>query len=391
MSDQTAARRIAEKQVIAAEGDLGYNCHRIPAMVRTPKHGWLLAAWDGRPFDRSDVPQPNSILLRTSKDQGNTWEAARVLHQGVREPEEQKVGYSDPSMIVDEEAGKIFIISVLCYDAGFFQSVPGDETTDDPQRQILHTIVVESEDDGETWSEPRKITSAVTKERSWKSRFATSGQGIQLRYGKHRGRLLTQFVVDVEGSGFHAYSVYSDDHGQTWQAGNLSEVGADENKVVELSDGRLLMNSRTARLDAGRLFAYSEDGGETWSNWEVRTDLIDPGNNAGFVRAYPFAPQGSAAAKVLLFSNAKMTRINDPIENTPWSTRRHNGHVRVSLDDGQTWDEGVQFHPGGMAYSTLTVVDEGLWGVFFEADEYQSMQFLLIDEGWLGLERPEVK
>ena len=42
-----------------------------------------------------------------------------------------------------------------------------------------------------------------------------------------------------------AVSVYSDDHGATWKPGEPTEGSADENKVVELSDGRLLLNSRT--------------------------------------------------------------------------------------------------------------------------------------------------
>lgn len=99
-------------------------------------------------------------------------------------------------------------------------------------------------------------------------------------------------------------SVYSDDHGATWKPGAPSEGSADENKVVELSDGRLLLNSRTQGTAGQRLEAISYDGGQTWGPFSHNWDLMDPRNNASIIRAYPNAPQGSARARVLLFSNA---------------------------------------------------------------------------------------
>ena len=140
---------------------------------------------------------------------------------------------------------------------------------------------------------PRTITDQVTQgnEDQWFTRFASSGEGIQLRYGAHAGRLIQQYAVANTGStSLMAVSVYSDDHGATWKPGAPSEGSADENKVVELSDGRLLLNSRTQGTAGQRLEAISYDGGQTWGPFRHNWDLTDPRNNASIIRAYPNAP-----------------------------------------------------------------------------------------------------
>ena len=119
-------------------------------------------------------------------------------------------------------------------------------------RNVLQAVVMESDDNGSTWSEPRNITKDITKghEDEWKSRFASSGHGIQLKYGQYKGRLIQQYAVRTTSNTNIAVSVYSDDHGKTWKAGNpVTEANMDENKVVELSDGRVMLNSRPARRD----------------------------------------------------------------------------------------------------------------------------------------------
>ena len=173
-----------------------------------------------------------------------------------------------------------------------------------------------------------------------------------------------------------AVSVYSDDHGATWKPGAPSEGSADENKVVELSDGRLLMNSRTQGTAGQRLEAISYDGGQTWGPFRHNWDLTDPRNNASIIRAYPNAPQGSARARVLLFSNADS------------SSARANGTIRVSYDDGFTWNEGKVFEKGDMAYSTLHALNDGTWGLLYETGGYKNIDFMRVDAAYLGLRDP---
>ena len=364
---------IGEVARLASPGVAGFKCHRIPALT-TATNGWIIAAWDGRPETCQDAPQANSIVYRISKDGGKSWTPIQIALAGT--PGANKVGFSDPSFVVDRTTGTIFLFSVKSFDAGLFQSQLG---TDPTARNILHAHVVESHDNGQTWVNPRTITDQVTAgyEGQWFTRFASSGEGIQLRYGAHAGRLIQQYAVANSGStSLMAVSVYSDDHGATWKPGTPSEGSADENKVVELSDGRLLLNSRTQGTAGQRLEAISYDGGQTWGPFRHNWDLTDPRNNASIIRAYPNAPQGSARARVLLFSNADS------------STARANGTIRVSYDDGFTWNEGKVFESGDMAYSTLHALNDGTWGLLYETGGYKNIDFMRVDAAYLGLTDP---
>lgn len=364
---------IGEVARLASPGVAGFKCHRIPALT-TATNGWIIAAWDGRPETCQDAPQANSIVYRISKDGGKSWTPIQTALAGT--PGANKVGFSDPSFVVDRTTGTIFLFSVKSFDAGLFQSQLG---TDPTARNILHAHVVESHDNGQTWVNPRTITDQVTAgyEGQWFTRFASSGEGIQLRYGAHAGRLIQQYAVANSGStSLMAVSVYSDDHGVTWKPGTPSEGSADENKVVELSDGRLLLNSRTQGTAGQRLEAISYDGGQTWGPFRHNWDLTDPRNNASIIRAYPNAPQGSARARVLLFSNADS------------SSARANGTIRVSYDDGFTWNEGKVFESGDMAYSTLHALNDGTWGLLYETGGYKNIDFMRVDAAYLGLTDP---
>lgn len=364
---------IGEVARLASPGLAGFKCHRIPALT-TATNGWIIAAWDGRPETCQDAPQANSIVYRISKDGGKSWTPIQTALAGT--PGANKVGFSDPSFVVDRTTGTIFLFSVKSFDAGLFQSQLG---TDPNARNILHAHVVESHDNGQTWVNPRIITDQVTQghDDQWFTRFASSGEGIQLRYGAHAGRLIQQYAVANAGStSLMAVSVYSDDHGATWKPGAPSEGSADENKVVELSDGRLLMNSRTQGTAGQRLEAISYDGGQTWGPFRHNWDLTDPRNNASIIRAYPNAPQGSARARVLLFSNADS------------SSARANGTIRVSYDDGFTWNEGKVFEKGDMAYSTLHALNDGTWGLLYETGGYKNIDFMRVDAAYLGLRDP---
>ena len=364
---------IGEVARLASPGLNGFKCHRIPALT-TAANGWIIAAWDGRPETCQDAPQANSIVYRISKDGGKSWTPIQTALAGT--PGANKVGFSDPSFVVDRTTGTIFLFSVKSFDTGLFQSQLG---TDPNARNILHAHVVESHDNGQTWVNPRTITDQVTQgnEDQWFTRFASSGEGIQLRYGAHAGRLIQQYAVANTGStSLMAVSVYSDDHGATWKPGAPSEGSADENKVVELSDGRLLLNSRTQGTAGQRLEAISYDGGQTWGPFRHNWDLTDPRNNASIIRAYPNAPQGSARARVLLFSNADS------------SSARANGTIRVSYDDGFTWNEGKVFESGDMAYSTLHALNDGTWGLLYETGGYKNIDFMRVDAAYLGLTDP---
>ncbi|RMB59947.1 hypothetical protein EAX62_09470 [Tessaracoccus antarcticus] len=358
-------RPVGEYVALASAGDFGFTCHRIPALTTT-NTGDILASWDGRPGGCGDAPNPNSIIQRRSTDGGQTWGPVTTVAAG--NPAAPKYGYSDPSYVVDRTTGDIFSFFVKSYDVSFQGSQAG---TDENARNVLHAAVTRSTDNGVTWSVPTVITAAITDSPTWVSRFAASGEGIQLKYGTHAGRLVQQFTIK-DGGTYEAMSVYSDDHGATWNNGTPVGTGMDENKVVELSDGRLMINSRASDGTKARKVTYSSDGGQTYGPVTVDTTLIDPNNNASIIRAYPNAAEGSAQAKVLLFSNSANTG------------GRSNGTVRVSFDDGATWSGSKVFEPGSMSYSTLTALPTaGTYGLLFEGTNNQ-IRYMTISMDWLA-------
>jgi sialidase-1 len=355
--------------------------YRIPALTYLGNNV-VLAAWDGRPGSAADAPNPNSIVQRRSTDGGVTWGPVTVIAAGhVGDASGPKLGYSDPSYVYDAEAGKVFAFFVYSKDQGFGGSQFGNSDAD---RTVISSAVIESSDGGITWSQPRLITN-VTKPGTSKtspvagdvrSNFASSGEGIQLKYGQYKGRLIQQYAGDIrqaDGTNkIQAYSVYSDDHGATWHKGANVGDRMDENKTVELSDGRVLLNSRDNANQGYRKVAVSTDGGATYGPVTQDTELPDPANNGAIARMFPNAAQGSADAKKLIFTNANS------------KTGRENVSARVSCDDGATWPGVRTIRSGFSAYSTVTRLEEGKFGVLYEGNYTDNMPFAKFDDAWLN-------
>lgn len=359
--------------------------YRIPALAHLGD-GVVLAAWDARPGSAADAPNPNSIIQRRSTDNGKTWSDLEIIAAG--QPAAPKYGYSDPSYVVDNETGRVYAFFVYSKDVSFQNSRYGN---DDADRNIISAAVVHSDDQGVTWSAPRLITDVVKPANGTvvngvyqpvagdvRGVFATSGEGIQLRYGAHAGRLIQQYAAHVrqaDGSeSIQAYSVYSDDHGATWQRGAFVGTGMDENKVVELSDGRVMLNSRDSANGRQRKVAISTDGGATYGPVTRDAELPDPTNNAAITRLHPDAAEGSADARKLIFTNANNGANGD----------RVNGTVRLSCDDGQTWPGLRTLETGFFAYSSTTTLDDGRIGVLWEGNYTDQIRFSSFDEAWLN-------
>jgi hypothetical protein len=94
--------------------------------------------------------------------------------------------------------------------------------------------------------------------------------GTTLVRGPHAGRLIRPARVYRTTPDRYATTIYSDDGDRNWHAGQpFAEMGTGEAALVELHDGRLLGTPRKSFFADGeplheRLFASSDDGGETW-------------------------------------------------------------------------------------------------------------------------------
>ena len=232
-------------------------------------------------------------------------------------------------------------------------------------------------DNGWTWTH-RTITADITKDNPWTARFAASGQGIQIQHGAHAGRLVQQYTIRTADGTVQAVSVYSDDHGKTWQAGTPTGTGMDENKVVELSDGSLMLNSRASDGSGFRKVARSTDGGQTWSEPASDKNLPDSVDNAQIIRAFPNAAPDAPRAKVLLLSHSP----------NPGAWSRDLGTISMSCDDGASWTTSKVFHEPFVGYTTIAVQSDGSIGLLSEdahdGANYGGIWYRNFTMNWLG-------
>ena len=338
LDDLTPQVQVLFKNGDAVEG-VKTAVFRIPALCTAP-NGDLVLACDARIENGGDLncAKPINIAIRRSSDGGKTWTTPVFSWKWPWTDTEHWAG-SDPSFVVDAEAKKIF----LFYNV--WESVKG--------AGYYRFFVQESADNGVSWSKPREITKSF-KIPSWgigKHQneggfiFITSGSGIQTQ----DGTLLHTLVHVNDGNALFG----STDHGKTWRIIGRPMKNGDECKVVELRDGSWMVNSRWK--GGGRQIHVTKDRGETWESRYDKT-LEDPQCNAQLMRV----------GKLLLFSNCKSP------------TRRHNLHLRASLDNGETWNEGVAVQPLGAAYSDMCVVPGRRIGVVYEGAGYATINFTTV-------------
>ena len=349
---------------VATLGEGEWLRYRIPALTVAP-NGDLLAFYDGRPT-LQDLPSNIALLMRRSTDAGRTWHEQQVIRTAPA-----PAGFGDPSVLVDRVTGDVFVFHAASINAGFASSTTGRDAADP---NVLHADYSVSRDNGVTWTH-RRITAELKAGRAdWAGMFAASGEGIQLRRGKYAGRLIQQYTVRRNGRNY-AVSAWSDDHGVTWRTSEPVGPGADENKAVELSDGRIMLNARAA---PHRLVAFSWNGGATYTLPEADDELPDPGNNGSIIRAFPDADPADPRARMLLFSNTANRHV------------RRNLTVRLSCDDGATWPVSRIVQSGASAYSTLTALRGadgrlgGRYGLLYERDGYRYISYTSFGSDWLG-------
>ncbi|WP_457950009.1 sialidase family protein [Pseudarthrobacter sp. alpha12b] len=354
----------AVEHVLATRGTGGYRQYRIPALAVTAS-GTVLAAYDGRP-NLDDLPSPIDLLLRRSTDSGRTWSSQAVVRtaKGLE-------GFGDPSLLVDMETQRIFLFHAAGTRAGFFEATAGQDPDDE---YVQHCDLSFSDDDGLTWQH-RRITSQLkgSTNRPVTGIFAAAGQGIQIHSGPFTGRLVQQFVILCEGA-IMAASAYSDDHGGSWALGQLvgeqtHGFSPNENKVVALADGRLLLHSRSTPR---RLAATSDDGGATWSALAPVEELPDPSDNGSLVR-FDGLPNVAGLADGSTDSWLLATNNHD-------TALRRNTVLSLSLDNGRSWPAKLVLCPGSSAYSTAARLPDGSIGVLYERQGYREIVFASVPQ-----------
>src|SRR5262249_43150455 len=131
--------------------------------------------------------------------------------------------------------------------------------------------ITRSADDGTTWAPLKEITSSV-KPKGWTWYATGPGNGIQLK----SGRLVIPCDHNTGPTERYSHIIYSDDRGETWKNGGISEAMTNESAVVELSSGELVLNMRSYHGKHRRAVQRSRDGGLTWGRLELDQELVEP-------------------------------------------------------------------------------------------------------------------
>jgi len=342
-------------------GSEGYEYFRIPAIITTTK-GTILAFAEGRKNGRSDTGDIDLVMKR-SEDNGISWSELVVIWDDG----ENVCG--NPAPVVDKMTGTIHLLST--WNLGEDHEREIIEGTSSDTRRVF---VLNSADDGLTWSVPEEITQTVKLE-NWTWYATGPCHGIQLSRGAHKGRLLIPCDhIEAESKKYYSHTIYSDDHGKSWVLGGTTpQDQVNESTVAELPDGRVILNMRNYdRSQKSRKVAFSKDGGESWSDISADHTLIEPICQASLL----MVGKEEDEKQTLLFSN--------PADEN----NRQNMTLRISWDEGSSWARSMVLHDGPAAYSDMTRLSNGNLGCFYEAGHSSPYEGIVFQEiNWQQIKR----
>ncbi|HVU56167.1 MAG TPA: sodium/solute symporter [Puia sp.] len=322
---------------IFKNGEDGYTCFRIPALITTPK-GALLAFAEGRKNNCSDAGDID-LVVRRSEDGGETWGPLHVIW------DDSTNTCGNPTPVVDATTGEIILLSTWNWGEDKEKAIK-NKTSHDTRR----VFVLSSADDGLSWSSPREITGSV-KRPDWTWYATGPGRGIQIGKGRKKGRLVIPCNHEEAATRNNAsHVIWSDDHGKTWTLGGIAQDSTNESTLAELSNGRLLLNMRNTGKTRHRQIAISRNEGKKLSPAAPDTALVEPVCEANLIGFRTIDGR-----YCLAFSNPAS------------ATARVAMTVRVSYDDGRTWPLRKLLYEGPSAYSCLTVLPDGRLSCLYEA------------------------
>lgn len=325
-------------QALFVSNDGAFKRYRIPSLLMT-RQGTLLAICEGR-VDGGGLTGNIDLVLRRSLDAGRTW----LPLQKIADLGDDTLG--NPCPVVDRETGTIWLPFTRSPGQFKEEQIVAAESSGPTTVWVTH-----SDDEGETWSEPRDI-SATARRPEWRWYGTGPGIGIQLA----GGRLLIPSYHSEPGTGmYRSHAIFSDDHGATWRLGETVGEHTAECQAVERRDGAVVLNMRGTNKQGFRSVAISDDGGQTWSEPQIDRNLPEP----------------ACQASLLAQPTGKGHDGQDGIPsywlfcNPPGPTRR-NLTLRASRDEGRSWPITKLIDAGPTEYSCLAWLPDGQIGLLYE-------------------------
>ena len=335
-------------------GEGGHAVYRIPSIIRTTS-GRLLAFAEARGSQADNGS--NNLVVRSSDDAGATWGAMRTV---LDEPGRSLNNPCAVNLTSGPHADRILLM---------FQSYPtgkgeGSVATGFDGPDTCRTLLMHSDDRGETWSPPRDVSRQVKRPAPVTSVATGPGVGIQLVSGSHAGRVVMPFNEGPAGK-WRVYAAVSDDGGDEWKLGEPAPEDSaghgNEVQMAERPDGSLLLVARQFGGGGRRKSAVSTDGGASWSTLRAVPDLVDPSCMGGLVAA------SSGGAPCLVCTGPAS------------ATDRTNGQAWISTDGGATWPLALPIYPGSFAYSVPVALGDSRIGILFERDSTSKISFITLE------------
>lgn len=427
-------------------GYQGAGNFRIPVPLRTVK-GTLLVTFDKMFQGPQDHPNRIHLVLRRSRDGGRTWEHAATLLQLPHNAQA-----IDSCMVQDRDTGRIFLITstypenitvftsesgvgylqeegrakrILVDDAGQQYLVqPGGRVTlngeptaftalkngtelflndrfagytymeKSPLRvpRTSFLMMLYSDDEGLTWSEPLDLNPLLKKE--WMHFWGCGpGTGLQLKYGPHKGRLLMQTYCFNKNSIQSPMFIYSDDHGLTWHMGESINDGrlyegklyhaetagnwdldSSESQGVELPNGTVLLFAKNYRNPTRCVaVAVSRDGGASFEP-HVRHDPALHSTYSLSVVEWP-AKLGGETAYAYASSDSRAGNYNGAVKLGFFRDDAEGGHIE--------WKHSRLFKPGVFGYCFLCPLSGDTLGIAYESSGALHLSFQTMDLAFL--------
>ncbi|MHA1897396.1 MAG: sialidase family protein [Promethearchaeota archaeon] len=310
-------------------GKEGYASFRIPALLALPNNV-VLAFAEGRVYSSSDFGDIDLVMKR-STDGGRTWSELRVLWDAG------SLAVQNPSPVYIPSQNKVILAVTL-------------------DRYQMH--ILESNDSGLTWSTPRKVENARHTDWVW----SVNGPGHAILLNNDRILIAS---AHYKNGIWDSHFVYSDDFGETWQLGYIFNEKSNECQAVQLLNGSvytILRQNREAPDPHYKKIAISDDYGESVSRIWVHKDLLDPiceSSIIGFDNSHNQAGRFNNTKQILLYAG-------------PNSLNRENMTIKLSLDQGETWNISKTIYPAASGYSDLAILNGSSVLCLFENGKFLS-------------------
>ena len=356
------------------------------------------------------IGQPNAVVGTGFDTQGR-----RVLHNragelfavepdgavltDAGEPTDYRVLLSDDAatgaragdvLLDGEAAGSIYLA---------YEQAPEDCLF---QHRSSHLLMITSDDDGATWSEPIDITVQVKAD--WMCFLGTGpGNAIQLTGAEYAGRILVPVYYSHEAGGtgyLSCAAIYSDDGGATWTLSASPNDGREvlgsvvssrdladeraslyESVLVEGADGAVHVWARNQHPSGRVAHAVSRDGGATWGEVDYSdqlTEIFSQPNAITVTGADDAAGAAEPDSRSIVFANAS--------QMLPF---RGCGVMRLSHDDGATWPHNRVINPRHYVYQCMAQLPSGDIALLWER-EWQGLFLTTVPLTWLVSSRSTI-